>query len=180
MSDSSRPHGLKPTRLLHTWDFPGKSTGVGCLLLESEKPGLKLSIQKTEIGTSGHITSTYLLSWITVMVLYLKNISLDKRSTRHSFNFFVDYVLWFIQITLFHFKLIFVKGVNFMFIPSFFLLFSPGKNTGVGSHFLLQRIFPTQGLNPCLLCLLHWLLASLPLMPPGKPKYINIYSFYKI
>ena len=66
---------------------------MGCLLLESEKPGLKLSIQKTEIGTSGHITSTYLLSWITVMVLYLKNISLDKRSTRHSFNFFVDYVL---------------------------------------------------------------------------------------
>ena len=30
VSDSSRPHGLKPTRLLHPWDFPGKSTGVGC------------------------------------------------------------------------------------------------------------------------------------------------------
>ena len=29
---------------------------------------------------------------------------------------------------------------------------SPGKNTGVGCHFLLQRIFPTQGLN---LGLLH-------------------------
>ena len=25
---------------------------------------------------------------------------------------------------------------------------SPGKNTGVGFHFLLQEIFPTQGLNP--------------------------------
>ena len=25
---------------------------------------------------------------------------------------------------------------------------SPGKNTGVGCHFLLQEIFPTQGLNP--------------------------------
>ena len=25
---------------------------------------------------------------------------------------------------------------------------SPGKNTGVGSHSILQRIFPTQGLNP--------------------------------
>ena len=25
---------------------------------------------------------------------------------------------------------------------------SPGKNTGVGSHSLLQGIFPTQGLNP--------------------------------
>ena len=33
---------------------------------------------------------------------------------------------------------------------------SPGKNTGVGYHFLLQGIFPTHGLNPCLLGLLHW------------------------
>ena len=30
MSDSSRPHGMQPTRLLHPWDSPGKSTGVGC------------------------------------------------------------------------------------------------------------------------------------------------------
>ena len=30
MSDSWRPRGLQPTRLLHPWDFPGKSTGVGC------------------------------------------------------------------------------------------------------------------------------------------------------
>ena len=28
---------------------------------------------------------------------------------------------------------------------------SPGKNTGVGCHFLFQGIFPTQGLNPSLL-----------------------------
>jgi len=25
---------------------------------------------------------------------------------------------------------------------------SPGKYTGMGSHFLFQEIFPTQGLNP--------------------------------
>ena len=30
MSDSSWPHGLQPTWLLRPWDFPGKSTGVGC------------------------------------------------------------------------------------------------------------------------------------------------------
>ena len=30
MSHSLRPHGLQPTRLLCLWDFPGKSTGVGC------------------------------------------------------------------------------------------------------------------------------------------------------
>ena len=33
---------------------------------------------------------------------------------------------------------------------------SPGKNTGVGCHALLQEIFPTQGSNLHLLCLLHW------------------------
>ena len=39
-SNSSRPHGLQPTRLLHPWDFPGKSTGVGChRLLRSVEHG---------------------------------------------------------------------------------------------------------------------------------------------
>ena len=42
----------------------------------------------------------------------------------------------------------------------------PGKNTGVGCHFLLQGIFPTQGSNLCHLHLLHWQVGSLP---PGKP-----------
>ena len=48
----------------------------------------------------------------------------------------------------------------------------PGKNTGVGCHFLLQRIFQTQGLNPCLL---HCRAVSCNVgefftaEPPGKP-----------
>ena len=33
VSHSLRPHGLQPTRLLCPWDFPGKSTGVGCHFL---------------------------------------------------------------------------------------------------------------------------------------------------
>ena len=33
----------------------------------------------------------------------------------------------------------------------------------MGCHALLQGIFPTQGLNPCLSCLLHWQADSLPL-----------------
>ena len=39
---------------------------------------------------------------------------------------------------------------------------SPGKNTGVGCHALLQGIFPTQGSNPHLLQVLHWQVGSLP------------------
>ena len=30
-------HGLQPTRLLRPWDFPGKSTGVGCHCLLRKK-----------------------------------------------------------------------------------------------------------------------------------------------
>ena len=36
----------------------------------------------------------------------------------------------------------------------------PSKNTGVGCHFFLQGVFPTQGPNPHLL---HWQVDSLPL-----------------
>ena len=43
---------------------------------------------------------------------------------------------------------------------------SPGKNTGVGCHFILQGIFLIQGLN---LCLLHWQADSLPLGHQGSP-----------
>ena len=42
------------------------------------------------------------------------------------------------------------------------------KITGVGCHALLQEIFPTQGSNSHLLCLLHWQVGSL-LVPLGKP-----------
>ena len=34
--------------------------------------------------------------------------------------------------------------------------YSPGKNARVGCPFLIQGIFHTQGLNLCLVCLLHW------------------------
>ena len=45
----------------------------------------------------------------------------------------------------------------------------PGKNTGVGCHFLLQGFFPTQESN---LCLLHWqglTCGSFSAKPPGEP-----------
>ena len=43
---------------------------------------------------------------------------------------------------------------------------SPGKNTGMGCHAHLHRIFLTQESNWYLL-LLHWQVASLPLAPPS-------------
>ena len=49
---------------------------------------------------------------------------------------------------------------------------SPGKNSGVDCHFLLQGIFLIQGSNPHLLWLLHWLADSLPLSHQGTPRYL--------
>ena len=46
----------------------------------------------------------------------------------------------------------------------------PDKNTGVGWHFLLQGIFPSQGSNPCLL---HWQADSLPLHHLESPSTVS-------
>ena len=47
---------------------------------------------------------------------------------------------------------------------------SPGKNTGVGFHFLLQGIFPTQGSNPFLL---RWQMDSVPLSHQGSFSHLD-------
>ena len=62
---------------------------------------------------------------------------------------------------------------------------SPGENTGVSPHVLLQGIFLVQGLNLHLLCLLHCHMGSLPL-DMGSPIcciyiiYSYIYYIYSI
>ena len=43
VSNSYRPRGLQPTRLLHPWDFLGKSTGVGCHCLLQDHQGSPLN-----------------------------------------------------------------------------------------------------------------------------------------
>ena len=47
---------------------------------------------------------------------------------------------------------------------------SPGKNTGVGCHSLLQTIFPAQGLNPVFCIAGRFFLSSKPL---GKARLIS-------
>ena len=54
---------------------------------------------------------------------------------------------------------------------------SPGKNTGVGCHSLLQGILPTQGSN---LGLLHSCKDSLPSELPGKPNQQNTTIFKSV
>ena len=74
MSDSVRPHGLQPTRLLRPWDFLGNSTGVGChCLLPSYYPGNSL-----------YNKNILLLIWFTPT--YLKEILLSQGLPHSSFG----------------------------------------------------------------------------------------------
>ena len=50
----------------------------------------------------------------------------------------------------------------------------PGKNTGVGCHFLLQGIFPAQGLS---MHLMRWQVDSLPLNQLGSPSWFLLHVF---
>ena len=54
---------------------------------------------------------------------------------------------------------------------------SPGKNTGVGCHFLLQGIFLTQGSNPGLL---HCRKMLFPRTHKGSPRCLETMSVMKI
>ena len=55
---------------------------------------------------------------------------------------------------------------------------SPGKNTGIGFHALLQEIFLTQGSNPSLLSLLHCRQILYQLSYQGSPiSVLHIYIF---
>ena len=44
-----------------------------------------------------------------------------------------------------------------------------GKNSGVGCQFLTQGIFPSQGSNPCISCLLLYRRILYMLEPSEKP-----------
>ena len=74
VSNSVRPHGLQPTRLLCPWDSPGKITGVGCHFLlqcmkvesESEVTQLCLTL-RDPMDCSPPGSSIHGIFWATVL-----------------------------------------------------------------------------------------------------------------
>ena len=81
VSDPQWPHGLQPMRLLRPWDFPGKSTEVGC-----------------------HWVCCYLHAIINM--LWYKHIIqpqfYDKKATAHNFSVCKKFTL---RVQVFKFKL---------------------------------------------------------------------------
>ena len=78
VSNSLRPHRLQPTRLLGPWDFPGKSTGVGChFLLQGIFP-----TQGSNPGLPHCRQTLYCLSHQGSPVLHNENVILWKMSIK--------------------------------------------------------------------------------------------------
>ena len=65
VSDSQWPHGLQPARLLHPWDFPGKSTGMGCHCLLRPFPTGTLFINQASVETPNRTRLKFFL-WVAV------------------------------------------------------------------------------------------------------------------
>ena len=91
LSNSSRPHGLQPTRLLRPWDFPGKSTGVGChCLLRTD------GSQECNTEISFHYRTIYRMTIFKVGFLLLVYAPYCKYWTMRPFIL--------MQVNLFHLK----------------------------------------------------------------------------
>ena len=115
VSDSLWPCGLKPTRFLRPWDFPGKNTGVGCHFLLQEifptqgsNPGLprcrqflqvvsilsviKMNHQKSKYLAHSVLTSCFLLSlcpclpsWLCRVIPQFSSLFSSRGTTEISF-----------------------------------------------------------------------------------------------
>ena len=90
MSDSSPPHGLQPTRLLHSWDFPGKSTGVGChhLLRFLMLDNTKTLCPSTRAPNSGILGKCCIFQNVPINRPLLNHSKCDHKQTKTYFGFY--------------------------------------------------------------------------------------------
>ena len=98
VSDSLRPHGLQPVRLLCPWDSPGKNTGVGCHVLLQ---GIFPPKDQTRISFVSCI-GKQVLHWATC------------------FPISTDLNIWVISTDSFHWSFFFLLSVDqvFLFLPT--------------------------------------------------------------
>ena len=110
-----------------------------------------------------HLTKFNIHLWYIYIYIYKKNLSpkgiLPLEGNMHSCLLSHFCCIW-LFVTLW--------TLATQTCPSLPMGFS-SKNAGVNCYALLQGIFPTQGSNPRLLCLLHWQADSLTLAPSGNP-----------
>ena len=92
VSDSQRPHGLQPSRLLCPWDSPDKSTGVGCdcLLLEHYKNIIVFYVccDLKEIQKHGRLLSSLQVNIFRLNLLALLKVIVYSNNALALFNLF--------------------------------------------------------------------------------------------
>ena len=145
MSDSVQPRRRQPTRLPRPWDSPGKNTGVGCHFL----------LQCMKVKSESEVVQSY-LTLSDLMDCSLPGSSvhgiLQARGLEWgAIAFSNTYAYIYAILCLVTQSLLTLCDPMDCSLPGSSVHGdSPGKNTGVGYHVLLQGIFPTQRLNPCL------------------------------
>ena len=72
VSDSSQPHGLQPSRLLHPWDFPGRSTGVGINMFTYYQIPLIFIVLQSVGRAPLHLSHASFFSWLSLMPQVMK------------------------------------------------------------------------------------------------------------
>ena len=188
MSDSARPHRRQPTRLPHPWDSPGKNTGVGCHFLlqcmqvksESEVaqscPSLSNPVDCSPPGSSIHgIFQARVLEWGAIAFS-----TFEYRCQKFSkYAALENMMLYQLMIHVQNNEMTHAAATAAKSLQSCQTLCnpidscplgssvpgdSPGKNTGVGCHFLLQCMkvkSESEVAQPCL-TLSHPMDCSLP------------------
>ena len=126
-----RPHRGQPTRPPHPWDSPGKNARVGChFLLQCMKVKSESEVAQLCLTLSDPMDCSLPGSSI-YGIFQARVLEWGAIVSSVMSNSLQPHGLW----------------------PSRILCLwdFPGKNARVGCHFLLQRIFLTQGSNPGLL-----------------------------
>ena len=163
------PHRQQPTRLPCPWDSLGKKTGVGChFLLQCMKVKSESEVAQSCPTLCNPIDSSP--PGFPVPGTFQARV-LDWGATAFS----IQYAMWekythntTQSLYVLRCPVTYDSSQPQGLQPARLLgpWDFPGKNTGMGWHFLLQGIFPTQGSNPQFLCLLYWQVDSLPMCHP--------------
>ena len=153
MSNSVRPHRQQPTRLHHPWDSPDRNTGVGCHFLlqcmkvksESEVaqlcPTLSNPMDCSLLGFSIHgIFQVRVLEWVAIAFSVIVNEATDKELISNIYEHFIQFAAAAATAKSLQSCLTFCDLIDGSPPGSPCPWDSPGKNTGVGCHFLLHSL----------------------------------------
>ena len=191
MSNSVQSHRRQPTRLLHPWDFPGKSTWSGLPITWKKKKKVtessKVSFFRAQVGTISHgpspafclfVCGSYCM-WLTRINMgkfydIQTSVSINKVLLEHSHVICLHIVYGYFCNTMGHHRV----DLNCVWlcdpvdcspqapVPG---IFQAGILEWIVISSSRESLWPKDGTWVSCLHLLHWQAASLPLELSRKP-----------